>query len=169
LVCCSRPQHQCPSWFTKISSLSHTENFEKAKDEPKGSPILDSLDFGVWWRQKRLPPVFGNNRREVVAKLETAGLEREHLPLKIGGTLDYDQFVMGWLQSKGIVDDNVDIGERRRRMNVLNSRRKLERARLEEVFYNDQATEMRSKEWKLGEDSRRLEGLVHFAKLELAL
>jgi hypothetical protein len=127
--------------------------------------------------------VFGNNREEVLSKLQDAGLEREHLPSSMGGTLNYDQFVVDWLRSKGLlVDEDIlmDMGEpgganlgelvgRSRRRNGRILRRKLERARLKEAFYNDLATVTRKTNWELQQESQRLEGLVRSAMLEIAL
>jgi hypothetical protein len=63
--------------------------------------------FGSVWRGAMVP-VFGNNTEEVIAQLQEAGLERAHLPLSMGGALDYDQFVMDWLRSKGLNDGNCE-------------------------------------------------------------
>jgi hypothetical protein len=136
--------------------------------------------FGRVWRDAMVP-VFGNNRAEVLSKLQDAGLEREHLPSSMGGTLNYDQFVMDWLRSKGLlVDEDIpmDMGEpgganlgelveRSRRRNDRILRRKLERARLKEAFYNDLAAVTRKTNWELKQESQRLEGLVRSALLDI--
>jgi hypothetical protein len=86
---------------------------------------------------------------------------------------------MDWLRSKGMADANVGIDqpkganleailERCRRRNDLNLRRKLERVRLEEAFYNAQAIAMRSRNLQLGEENQLLEGLLQSAKLMVA-
>jgi hypothetical protein len=111
--------------------------------------------------------------REVVAKLEDAGLEREQLPSNIDGGLDYEQFVDDWLRSKGLLDQyNTHIDEqrrarleaRRRQRHAHSVRRKPERTRLEEAFYNIQATDLRSRKLQTREEKKR----VHFDKLAVA-
>jgi hypothetical protein len=94
-------------------------------------------------------PVFGNNKEQIIVKLENdAGLGRGHFPQTVGESLDNAEFMKEWLQSTGLVEHEVvpideprrarreDLRERNRQRNVL----KQERRGLEKTFYSDRTS-----------------------------
>jgi hypothetical protein len=134
-----------------------------------------------------------NSTEELRQKLEVYGLAKESLPECMGGTWSYSQFPQ-WQDvriryewdlpvGKGNKDSGVtykyiveqycnlsekDKVERRRKMNILNSRRKRERRKIEGAVLHEQVEELEERNGRLAAHNRHLEELLEQAKVEVA-
>ena len=128
----------------------------------------------------------GTSRSEVAENLIPYGIQPNVLPKAWGGEFGYDRFTQWqelriryeWSLPAGANDRDAleiydfsripalsalseeDRKERKRRMNVVHSRRKRERERIEVEVLQEQCTELKDKRVFLSEENTRLEGLL---------
>lgn len=128
----------------------------------------------------------GTSRDEITEQLAPYGIGQSILPRCLGGTFGYDRFTQWqelriryeWGLPAGANDQDAseiydfstkvtpltamsedEKKERKRRMNVVHSRRKRERERIEIEVLQEQCEEMRDRQAVLTEESRQLEDL----------
>jgi hypothetical protein len=130
---------------------------------------------------------------ELGKKLEGYGLVIKHLPKELGGTWDDDKFAQ-WQDQRMRYEWEIPAGtghkdsgyvleytvapfsklteeekaERKRRMNVLHSRRKRERRKVEAEVFHEQVAELEQSNEGLRVDNRRLEELLGEANAMVA-
>jgi hypothetical protein len=130
---------------------------------------------------------------ELGKKLEGYDFAINHLPKGLGGTWDYDKFAQ-WQDQRMRYEWEIPAGtghkdsgyvleytvtpfselteeekaERKRRMNVLHSRRKRERRKVEAEVFHDQVAELEQSNDALRVDSRHLEELLEEANAMVA-
>jgi hypothetical protein len=130
---------------------------------------------------------------ELGKKLEGYDFAIKHLPKGLGGTWDYDKFAQ-WQDQRMRYEWEIPAGtghkdsgyvleytvtpfselteeekaERKRRMNVLHSRRKRERRKVEAEVFHDQVAELEQSNDALRADSRHLEELLEEANAMVA-
>jgi hypothetical protein len=130
---------------------------------------------------------------ELGKKLERYDFAIKHLPKGLGGTWDYDKFAQ-WQDQRMRYEWEIPAGtghkdsgyvleytvrpfselteeekaERKRRMNVLHSRRKRERRKVEAEVFHDQVAELEQSNEALRADSRHLEELLEEATAMVA-
>jgi hypothetical protein len=135
----------------------------------------------------------GDSAGELRQKLEAYGLAKESLPECMGGTWSYSQFAQ-WQDVRiryewdlpagsGSKDSGVTYEyyveqycnlseqekvERRRKMNILNSRRKRERRKIEGTVLHEQVEELQELNGNLAAHNRHLEELLEQANAEVA-
>lgn len=130
------------------------------------------------------------SKERCVVQLEELGLERRSIPKSMGGDWGYESFVqwqelrtrfewglppgVGGKDSSNLFDfatSSMDLKsltddeklERKRRLNVLHSRRKREREKVEVEVLHEQAIELEEKNRALDEDNERLQILLNNA------
>ena len=132
----------------------------------------------------------GTSRDEIAEQLAVYGIDKTILPRSLGGGFGYDRFTQWqelriryeWGLPAGANDrDALEIydfskvaplpdlseeerKERKRRMNVVHSRRKRERERIEIEVLQEQCDELRDKRVVLREECYRLEGFLQHAQ-----
>mmetsp|Transcript_3977 Transcript_3977/g.8002 ORF Transcript_3977/g.8002 Transcript_3977/m.8002 type:complete len:1060 (+) Transcript_3977:157-3336(+) len=154
--------------------------------------VMRSL-FGSAGKSKGIVHV-GTSRDEFAEQLVPYGIEKSILPRYLGGTFGYDRFTQWqelriryeWGLPAGANDrDALEIydfskvkllsdmseeerKERKRRMNVVHSRRKRERERIEIEVLQEQCDELRDRRVVLTEETHRLEGLLRHAQAAIS-
>jgi len=150
--------------------------------------VMRSL-FGSAGKSKGIVHV-GTSRDEFAEQLVPYGIDKSILPRYLGGTFGYDRFTQWqelriryeWGLPAGANDrDALEIydfskvklltdmsdeerKERKRRMNVVHSRRKRERERIEIEVLQEQCEELKDRRVVLTEETLRLEGLLRHAQ-----
>jgi hypothetical protein len=150
------------------------------------------LKFGRYGNEKGIVHR-GTTRDQVCEQLKPYGLFREWLPKTLGGTFGYDRFVQWqelrtryeWGLPAGAKDEEAvdvydfstvqplsalseaDRKERKRRMNVVHSRRKRERERIEIEVLQEQCLELRDAHKGLRTQNEHLQAL--FARVDACL
>ena len=145
--------------------------------------------FGKAGSSKGLVHV-GTSRDEILEQLVPYGIEKWILPRSVGGNFGYDRFtqwqelriryewglpagandrdaleIYDFSRVKSLTDMNEEERkERKRRMNVVHSRRKRERERIEIEVLQERCDELRDRKVVLTEESYRLEGLLLHAQ-----
>ena len=129
------------------------------------------------------------SRTSLAERLESYGLSRHDLPKSIGGSFGYDRFFQ-WQERRTRLEWDIPSGfsktqdshmfdfskvtpvaelseeaklERRRRQNVIHSRRQRERERIEVEVLNEQCSELRENKKLLERENAKLLYLVHQA------
>ena len=131
----------------------------------------------------------------LVAKLKQYGINQTHLPKQLGGEWGTSRFYewseirtrFEWKLPLGLSGRSSEVAEafrfpsltpysalteeekavRKRRMNVIHSRRKRDRIKVEEEVLTEHIEEMRQQQGKLVEENRRLESLQQSAMILL--
>lgn len=132
----------------------------------------------------------GSNKQELLSKLQAFGMKVSGIPKSLGGEWGYSKFIqwqelrtrMEWRIPPGVVgrenanaDDfpaiapykvlpECDVAERKRRLNVINCRRKRDRVRVEMDLLQEQCGELRAEQAKFREEGDRLEKLLALAQ-----
>jgi len=142
--------------------------------------------------KKRASVHVTDTKEELFEKLKAVGLRETGLPECIGGKWSYEQFdrwqelrmcyewelpVVGARSAAGLpcippydakprseLNDEEKV-ERKRRLNVLHSRRKRERSRVEREVLSAQVNDLRESNERLAEENKRFEDLLRNAKL----
>lgn len=130
-----------------------------------------------------------DTREELAASLAGLGIKPVSLPKCIGGEWGYEEFSR-WQEfrlryewrlpacttetrlqdipeytAKALADmSEEEKAERKRRMNVLHSRRRRERQRVEMEVFGEQAAELREKNYRLCQENKRLQDILQSAQ-----
>jgi hypothetical protein len=132
----------------------------------------------------------GTSRDEILEQLVPYGIQRAIVPKSLGGDFGYDRFTQWqelriryeWGLPAGANDQDAsniydfskvipyadlpeaDKKERKRRMNVVHSRRKRERERIEIECLQEQCEELRHEQKDIAEETTRLENFLRRAQ-----
>ena len=134
--------------------------------------------------------VLENNKEELVSKLEYHGIDRLNLPKQIGGKWAIDKFYQ-WQELRTRFEWKLPLGlsgrsdsaeafrfpavksyralseedkiERKRRLDVIHSRRKRDRVKVEIEVLNEHTAELREEQSRLMTERQRLESLLRSA------
>ena len=135
----------------------------------------------------------GNSEKDLADKLEEHELVRENLPRCIGGSWEYTELVE-WQDLRMRFEWDLPAGaahkdscydfiftakqhcdlteeekvERKRRLNVLHSRRKRERRKIEAEVISEQAEQLKEANKKLSEENRQFEEVLEAALAKVA-
>ena len=175
----------------KVSSL-HCVHIYSMDDDKMDIALDNALSvvrqkFGTVGDQKALLHV-GHSKDDLYENLRPYGIRREILPKGLGGSFGYDRFVQ-WQETRTRFEWGLPAGandhetvydfssvkplsqliadekkERKRRMNVVHSRRKRERERIEIQVLREQCSDLNDDKNVLLRDNERLEGLLRSAK-----
>lgn len=156
----------------------------------RAGPIKETLKLLNDSIQARVVTHIGASRGDLGRRLESYGLRRRGLPVSLGGKWGFQEFVQ-WSELRVRHEWGLSIGagtrstaeqfnipvsktttelseedknERKRRMNVIHSRRKRERERIEVEVLNEQCLELKEDRSKLRREGRRLTELVEQAQ-----
>lgn len=161
----------------------------------KGVMLPLAMKFlGKYFLPSRTIQHIGRSKEDLLNELSKFGIKREGVPESIGGTWSYNKFDewrdvrtrFEWqlpiapniLKAAGVVGYKVkklkdltpeERVERKRRLNVLHSRRRRGRVRLEVDVLNDQIHCLRDHNKRLRDDNKRLEYLLSSARIILGL
>ena len=173
---------------SKLSIVSTNEEAASTVTSKKMSAAVASI-FGPM-HPDNLVLVQGSKER-CISQLQRVGLARQSIPKSMGGDWGYESFVqwqelrtrfewglppgVGGKDSSSLFDfasstmplknlNDEEKIERKRRLNVLHSRRKREREKVEIEVLQEQAIELEENNRALDEDHERLQLLLHKAK-----
>jgi hypothetical protein len=157
-------------------------------------PRLVKIVADVFGQQYKQTVVhLADSGAELGKKLEAYDFAIKHLPKGLGGTWDYDKFAQ-WQDQRMRYEWEIPAGtghkdsgyvleytvtpfselteeekaERKRRMNVLHSRRKRERRKVEAEVFHDQVAELEQSNDDMRADNRHLEELLEEANAMVA-
>jgi len=192
LECVNLVLNTLPVRFQKLCLVNCPSEGEKTTFTESLVPLMLKL-LGLL--NRRTIVVVADTKKEMGEKLvEQHEMSTDDFPECVGGTWSYEQFPR-WQELRtryewdlppvGVRDQRMphipeykvkprsqlsedEKIERKRRLNVLNSRRKRERVRVEVAVFNDQVVELRKRNRTLNEENERLESLLEAARGKIA-